>query len=110
MLYAFLALGAAGVFLCLPKPEPAGRRLPMAGLIIGLAALAGLMALMHRWIGPRFEGRAFFITFASLALIAAVRVVTHTKPVYSALYFIVVVLSVTGLCVLASAEFLGIAL
>jgi NADH-quinone oxidoreductase subunit J len=34
----------------------------------------------------------------------------HPKPVYAAVYFVLVVLSVSGLSVLAAAEFLGVAL
>jgi NADH-quinone oxidoreductase subunit J len=109
-LNAVLALGAAAVYLSLPRTGPRAHNLRMAGLILGLGVVAGLAGLMHRWIGHRFEGRTFFTVFAAIALVSAARVVTHPKPVYSALYFVLVVLSVTGLAVLASAEFLGIAL
>ena len=34
----------------------------------------------------------------------------HPRPVYSAVYFVLVVLATTGLCVLAAAEFLAAAL
>jgi NADH-quinone oxidoreductase subunit J len=41
---------------------------------------------------------------------AAVRVITHARPVYSALYFVLVVLAVSGLLLMLHAEFLAIAL
>jgi NADH-quinone oxidoreductase subunit J len=110
MLYAVLAIGAAGVYLCLPRPGPSGHRLRVAGLIIGLAALAGVAGIMSRWMGGQFVGRGFFVIFAAIALVSAVRVITHPKPVYSALYFILVVLSVSALAVLASASFFAMAL
>jgi NADH:ubiquinone oxidoreductase subunit 6 (subunit J) len=69
-----------------------------------------LAVFWTRWIGPEFRGRAFFIIFAAIAVVAAVRVVTHPRPIYSALYFVLVVLAVTGLCVLATATFLAAAL
>ncbi len=110
VLHLVLALGAAAVFLCLPQPGPAGRRWRTAGLIFGVGAIAGLGGYFARWLGPAFEGRTFFLIFACLSMFSAVRVISHPKAVYSALYFVVVVLSVTALCILASAEFLGIAL
>lgn len=110
LLYAFLVLGAAGLYLILPRTRPDARRLRSAGTLIGAAALIGVVAYLLRWMGPAFEGRAFFIIFAVMAVAGAVRVITHPKPVYSAVYFILVVLASTGLCFLAAAEFLGAAL
>jgi NADH-quinone oxidoreductase subunit J len=48
--------------------------------------------------------------FATVALLAAGRVVTHPVPTYSALYFALVVLSVAVLLVMQRAEFLAVAL
>jgi len=48
--------------------------------------------------------------FSALALLASLRVITHPKPVYSAVYFVGVVLAVAGVLVLQEAEFLAIAL
>jgi len=39
-----------------------------------------------------------------------VRVITHRRPVYSALYFVLLILAVTGLLVLLEAKFLAAAL
>jgi NADH-quinone oxidoreductase subunit J len=110
LLYAILAVGAAGLALALPQEGRRGRKLVRAGAVLGAAALAGVAILWAEWISPAFDGRTFFIIFGLLAVIATGRVVTHPKPVYSALYLILVVLSVTGLAILAAAEFLGIAL
>jgi NADH-quinone oxidoreductase subunit J len=57
---------------------------------------------MRTWSRLRF--------FAVVGLWGALRMITHTRPVYSALYFILVVVSTTGLLFLAEAEFLAGAL
>jgi NADH-quinone oxidoreductase subunit J len=110
-LYALAAVGAAALFLVLPsgrRPEASAMR--WGGFIIGVAALSGFGIYWMRWLGPDYEGRAFFVIFAMVAVLAAARVVTHPRPVYSAVYFVLVVLAVTGLCVLGAAEFLAAAL
>lgn len=109
-LYALLAAGAAGLYLALPSARQDERSLGRVGMILGLAALAGVGAYLVRWIGAGFEGRAFFVLFAMMGVLAAARVVTHRRPVYSAMYFIIVVLAAAGLSILAAAEFLGAAL
>lgn len=110
ILYAFLALGAAGVYLSMPAGRSAGRPLRRAVRILGAASLAAIATYCIRWIGETFDGRTFFVVFALVAIVAAVRVVTHPKPIYCALYFVLVVLAVAALCLLALAEFLGAAL
>jgi len=45
-----------------------------------------------------------------MAILAATRVITHPKPVYSAIYFVAVVIAVAALLVLQEAEFLAVAL
>lgn len=109
-LYAILAVLAGGVYLAMPTERSMGRRLFWAGLVVIAAGLAGTGVFLARWIGAGEEGRVFFIIFALLAIAAAVRVVTHRRPVYSAVYLVLVVLAVTGLCVLGAAEFLAAAL
>ncbi len=49
----------------------------------------------------------FFYAFALLALLGAVVMVTNRNPVNSALFFAVVVLSTSGLFLLAGAQFLA---
>jgi NADH-quinone oxidoreductase subunit J len=52
----------------------------------------------------------YFWIFSAIALGSAVRVVTHSKPVYSALYFVLTVFASAGLFVLLEAEFMAAAL
>ena len=54
--------------------------------------------------------RVYFWIFSAIALAAAMRVVTHAKPVYSALYFVLTVFASAGLFVLLEAEFMAAAL
>jgi NADH-quinone oxidoreductase subunit J len=52
----------------------------------------------------------YFWIFSSIAIFAALRVITHTKPVYSALYFVLTVFASAGLFLLLWAEFMAAAL
>lgn len=106
LLVAFAALGAAGLYLAMP----AGRR-HAGGLALVLLAAAGgvLLALL----APRLAGgatRGWFVVLALVGVLGAVRMITHRLPVYSALYFILVVVSVTGMLVLMEAGFVAAAL
>lgn len=107
---AYFAAGvlALAVYLGLPKE---GR--PSRGglaLLISACALGGLVLLLGRLFGDRTAGRFYFYVLSVLAVAGGIRVITHPRPVYSALYFILVVLSTAALLVLAGAEFLAAAL
>ncbi len=107
LIYGTFVVGGLGLYFLLPTT---GRSTKMAGALFGMAALAGAMVLC----GGRFLAasgvNAVFFLFASVAIVAAVLMVTSEKPVYSALYFVLVVLAVTPLLLLQQAEFLAIAL
>jgi NADH-quinone oxidoreductase subunit J len=60
--------------------------------------------------GSAGSNAIFFWIFSAIALGSAVRVVTHSKPVYSALYFVLTVFASAGLFVLLEAEFMAAAL
>ncbi len=106
---AYLTTGALAlaVYVAMPKDRRPGR--PVLSVIVGAIALGALVALLGRLLGE-WSDRYFTFVLASLAVLGAIRVVTHAKPVYSALYFILVVLSTAGLLVLSGAEFLAAAL
>ena len=107
LIYFVFALGGAGVYFLLPQGD---RPRAAVGGVLGLGALVVWLCILT------FGGLAdagvsgYFYLFATIAVVAAVRVVTHTKPVYSALYFIMVVVAVAALLVLLGAEFLAVAL
>ncbi|MFN4241612.1 MAG: NADH-quinone oxidoreductase subunit J [Tepidisphaerales bacterium] len=110
-LVTLCALAAVGVGLLLPARRPASvRRLGGA-----LAAAAGLVLML---LAIRAADRAgwggevglYFWVFAAIAVASAVRVVTHPRPVYSALYFVLTVFASAGLFVLLWAQFMAAAL
>jgi len=104
--YAAAGAGALAVYLGLPKNRPAPRG---AALVIGAVALAGLLAILNRITGQVSE-QIYFYVLTFIAVGGAARVVTHPRPVYAVLYFVMVVLATAGLAVLAGAEFLAAAL
>ncbi len=101
-----LVLGAAGLFLTLP-----GGRMNTRGLGWLLLSAGGalLLALLVQAVAGS-AARGWFAGCALVAVFAAVRVITHPRPVYSALYFVLLVVAVTGLLLLMQAEFLAVAL
>jgi NADH-quinone oxidoreductase subunit J len=107
VLYALITLGAAGLYFLLPKT---GRNTKAAGILLSVAALIGLLGyLISMWAGDGASKVNFYV-FAGLSLFGAFRVITHDRPVYSALYFILVVFAVAGMLLLQDAEFLAAAL
>jgi NADH-quinone oxidoreductase subunit J len=52
----------------------------------------------------------YFWIFSAIAIVGAVRVITHPRPVYSALYFVLTVFATAGLFILLYAEFMAAAL
>lgn len=107
ILYALVAIGAAGLYGLMPR---AGYRVGRTAAITMCASLAGLMVYGARALGWTGLQDFYFCVFGALALIGAIRVITHIRPVYSALYFVMVILSVAGLLVISDAEFLAAAL
>jgi len=108
LLFVCLIVGGLGVALALPRkglnPQVVGAL--VAGLAFGvLFVTLGIRAARHDDL-PNI----FFYVFALIALGSGLRVVTHPKPVYSALYFILTILSSAALYLLLEAEFLAMAL
>ena len=91
----------------LPKAD---RSTAGAGAVLGLAALGGLAMLGVTKFGSSQGTDIYFYIFSAIALICSVCVITQTRAVYSALYFVVVVLAVAGLVLIMGAEFLAAAL
>jgi len=106
LLYIGCALGALGVTLALPRrgtsPQVVG------GLIVG-AAVGAIFLAMGLANVDRLPNINFYV-FSFIAVGAALRVVSHPRPVYSALYFILTILASSGLYVILAAEFMAFAL
>src|SRR5262245_4137369 len=82
--------GVATVFL-LPGRRDASLR-KVGGIVLFAAALI-FAAMLMRWTAGTARGGMgfYFWMFSAIAIVGAVRVITHTKPVYSALYFVLTV-------------------
>lgn len=108
LLFAACVVGGLGVAIALP------RRGVNPQVIGALVAALGL-GIMYLWLGRRLQAgeglpNPNFYLFGVIALGSALRVISHPRPVYSALWFIMTVLASSGLFVLLSAEFMAFAL
>ncbi len=78
-----------------------------------LAAVALILAALLVRVGAHAGGEqvgVYFWVFSAIALVAAIRVITHPRPVYAALYFVLTVFATAGLFILLWAEFMAAAL
>lgn len=108
VIVALCVVAALATWLILPsKRELSVRRI---GGVILLAAGLIFAGLLLRWTVALGGMSVYFWSFAAIAVFASFRVVTHTKPVYSALYFVLTVFATGGLFVLLWAEFMAAAL
>lgn len=110
LILVLCVVAGLGTFMLLPsKREGAIRK--MGGTVLLVAGLIFLASLIRTVAVTFGEGMSvFFWVFSSITVFCAIRVVTHRKPVYSALYFVLSVLATSGLFVLLWAEFMAAAL
>ena len=107
LLLLALTLGAVALYLGLAGARRGG------GGPLALLLFAGTAGALVATILTRLGAHADLIlpiAFTITALWGGVRVVTHPRPVYCAIYFILVVVSSTGLLVMLDATFLSVAL
>jgi len=109
LLFAALAVGGIGVALSVP------RRRFQASLIGGIIAATGVgLLIVALGAASLAQGggvpNPFFHVLAIIALGSCLQVITHRRPVYAALYFILSILSTAGLYLLLAAEFMAFAL
>ena len=102
-----VVFGALGTYWLLPHRHGGAhpRRQYTFGAIIAAVALLSILMFMSP-PGP-FLPTMFFYIFSAAALSGALLTVTSRNPIYSALWFASVVLSTSGLFLLASAPFLA---
>ena len=106
LILIFCLAAGLGTILLLPGQFRAlWRRIGGALLFTGFLFLAVVL-----FVGVEDRPSVYFWIFAAISLLGSVRVVTHDKPVYSALYFVLTVFSSAGLFVLLYAEFMAVAL
>lgn len=108
LVYALVALGGIGVAMALPR-KAKGPQI-VGALIASLAG--GVMVILLSLAASRTDQlpNVYFYIFSVIAIGAALRVITHPKPVYAALYFILTILATGGLFLILSAEFMAFAL
>lgn len=111
-LLAATALGAIGLYLMLPR-----ERAPLVrvGGLLGALAFAALCLFLVRVANKGYGGSeerppVYFYLFAGIMIGGAVGVVCQPRPVYAALYFVLVTLAGAGMFVLLQAEFMAIVL
>jgi NADH-quinone oxidoreductase subunit J len=100
---------ALTVFAAL-RPSPPSLQIAMVA--IGAAAggwLIGIVTGSLSAFGDVSHG-IFFIIFSLCAIAAAIRMITHQRPVYCALHFVLVVIASAGLLLMLEAEFMAFAL
>lgn len=112
LFYVAAALGAVVLYLMM-EPRPAPFRAALT--VFGLAAVALLLTAVAG-SAPAPDGLAsgapfgLHVLLSLVAVTGAARMVTHPKPVYAALYFILVILAVAVNFLLMQAEFMAFAL
>jgi NADH-quinone oxidoreductase subunit J len=109
IILSLCVIAGVSTFLLLPgRRDVSIRRLGGALLL-----LTGLIFALHLVRYGAANGQymnVYFWIFSIIALFGAARVVTHPRPVYSALYFVLTVFASSGLFILLWAEFMAAAL
>lgn len=110
--YIACVIGCAGLYLML---RPDQRAIRVVGGLFGLGVFAWLLIASASLVSDPVKGdkthpEVFFTLFSLIAVASAVRMITHERPVYAALYFVMVVLSSAGLFLMLQAEFMAFAL
>jgi NADH-quinone oxidoreductase subunit J len=105
---ALCVVAGLATWLLLPGAREAAIRRIGGAILLACGLVFG--AILVRWTSAQGGMSFYFWAFAAIAIFASVRVVTHPKPVYSALYFVLTVFATAGLFVLMWAEFMAAAL
>jgi NADH-quinone oxidoreductase subunit J len=111
-LYMAAVIGAVALLMLLqPRGRGATRRgLRLVAALFGLGAVGVFLAEGLRAIAPDQFGTLLPVAFGAVAVIAAVRLITLSRPVLAALHFVVVVLASAAMFLLLEAEFMAFAL
>jgi NADH-quinone oxidoreductase subunit J len=100
-----LAAGVGTILLMPGRFSVAWRRLGATAALV-----AGATLFLALGVAAETRPVVYFWIFSAIALIGSIRVITHPRPVYSALYFVLTVFASAGLFVLLWGEFLAVAL
>jgi len=108
LVLAMCVVAGVGTVLVLPGSHERSVRTIGGGALLCVFLI--FAALLIRQGAMKGAGQVYFWLFAAIAILSAVRVISHDKPVYSALYFLLTVVATAGLFVLLWAEFMAAAL
>jgi len=105
---AFVILSAVGLFFMMPRGKSSlFSRIGLFAIIITLI-FAG-SGVIRQSVDVGIE-KVLFALFGGISILSAVLMICQKKALYSALYFVLTVVSVAALFILQDAEFLGVAL
>ncbi|MBB6441510.1 NADH-quinone oxidoreductase subunit J family protein [Phycisphaera mikurensis] len=122
VLYFATVLGAVALFCLMPRRAADApfrlKYLAGAGALLGVASVGAAWILLSPLLrgdgiadtGVGASGLVFYYVFSALGIVSAVRVITHPRPVYSALWFVMVVIASSGLFLVLAAEFMAFAM
>ena len=107
--YIACVTGAFALYLLLRQGRLTSK---VIGTLLGLGTLVWLVVIVNTTVAGEIQPgqQVLFLLFGAIAISSAVRLITHGRPLYSALYFVLVVLSSSGLLLLLEAEFMAFAL
>jgi NADH-quinone oxidoreductase subunit J len=106
-LYLAAVAGAVAMVLIL-RPRPGAAR--TAAVLVAIAAFGAILSAGLRELAPGDPGTLLPTVFGAIAVIAAVRMISLSRPVLAALHFVVVVLASSAMFLLLQAEFMAFAL
>ena len=119
LFYAACAVASAGLLLLLMSSggnaghDGQGRAMRAVATVLGLAGIAWILVVIVQAIPVTNDSLGqvgLMILCAFISIGSAVRVITHHRPVFCALYFVLVVVSGAAMYVLLSAEFVAFSL
>lgn len=103
-------VAGVGTAMMLPSRRETPLRKIGGVFVVGAGLIFAALLVRKAALSPGGGMGVYFWVFSAIALLGALRVVTHTRPVYSALYFVLTVFATAGLFILLWAEFMAAAL
>jgi NADH-quinone oxidoreductase subunit J len=111
LLVLLCVVAGVGTWMLLPGRNRAAAMRSLGGTLLLLTGLVLALMLVRYTAENSVAGPGvYFWIFSAVAILGALRVVTHPRPVYAALYFVLTVFATAGLFILLWAEFMAAAL
>ena len=102
-----MRVGAIGLYLIM---RPHRKTTRIVGTIAGAGAVAFIMVKVLEGLAADAPVPILEVIFGLAAIAGAARMVTHPRPVFAAIYFVLVVVSSAGMFLLMDAEFMAFSL